>query len=308
MAGPISILTIVGPTAAGKTAYAIARALELQGEIISVDSRQVYRGFVIGTAQPTTEEQDLVRHHLINCLDPAEKITAGRYVQMIHKALADIVARGKTPILCGGTGLYVRALRLGLAELGAADPDLRERIAERIAREGAGQVYAAFAEVDPDYAATFHPNNIQRLSRALEILEVTGQPPSRAQGWRKERGYNDTPTVNIAGVGAVTFNLVGLERPRDELYRRIDRRVMAMMEAGWLEEVEGLLVGGISPEAHPMQGVGYRELVQVAQGELTLEEAAPLIRQRTRNFARRQLTWFRKEPVAWVGAGEATSP
>lgn len=304
MAGPISILTIVGPTASGKTAYAIARALELQGEIISVDSRQVYRGFVIGTAQPTKEEQALVRHHLVNCLDPTEKITAGRYVQLIHQAITAILGRGKTPILCGGTGLYIRALRLGLAELGAADPDLRERIAERIVREGAGQVYAAFAEIDPDYAATFHPHNIQRLSRALEILEVTGRPPSQAQVWHKEQGYNDTPTVNVARVGAVTFNLVGLARPREELYDRINRRVEAMLAAGWLEEVKGLLKSGVSRRAHPMQGVGYGELVQVAQGELTLEEAIPSIKQRTRRFARRQLTWFRKEPVAWTGAGE----
>jgi len=295
------ILTIVGPTASGKTAYAMQQAQEVGGEIVSVDSRQVYRGFVIGTAQPTKEEQALVRHHLVNCLDPGEKITAGRYVQMVYHTLADIVARGKTPILCGGTGLYVRALRLGLSELGEADPDLRERIATRIQHEGAEAVYAQFAEIDPDYAASFHPNNIQRLSRALEILEVTGRPPSQVQEWHKEQGYNDTPTVNIAGVGAVTFNLVGLERPRDELYGRIDRRVTAMIDQGWLQEVAGLLAAGVSPEAHPMQGVGYRELVQVAQGELTLEEAAPLIRQRTRNFARRQITWLRREPVEWVG-------
>ncbi|MCH7521708.1 MAG: tRNA (adenosine(37)-N6)-dimethylallyltransferase MiaA, partial [Candidatus Marinimicrobia bacterium] len=203
----LSILTIVGPTAAGKTAYAIGQALERGGEIISVDSRQVYRGFVIGTAQPTAEEQAQVRHHLINCLDPGEKITAGRYVELVHGALADIVARGKTPILCGGTGLYIRALRLGLAELGDADPNLRCRVAARIRREGAEAVYAEFAALDPDYAATFHPNNTRRLSRALEILEATGKPPSQVQGWRKgSGGYGETPIVTIEGLGEVSKN------------------------------------------------------------------------------------------------------
>ncbi len=298
------ILTIVGPTASGKTAYAIDRALELGGEIISVDSRQVYRDFVIGTGQPTTEELAQVPHHLVNFLDPAEKITAGRYAGLVYERIADIQARGRVSILCGGTGLYVRAIRLGLASLGDSDPEQRGKIMARIEEEGVEAAYAAFAEVDPDYAATFHPHNVQRLARALEILEATGQPPSRMRAWhRGEGGYTETPAITIEGSGEVTFELVGIERPREELYHRIDRRVLEMLERGWLEEVRQLLAAGIAPDAHPMQGVGYRQLVQVVEGKLALDEAVAIVQQRTRNFARRQLTWFRREPVRWISPG-----
>ncbi|UCH64132.1 MAG: tRNA (adenosine(37)-N6)-dimethylallyltransferase MiaA [Fidelibacterota bacterium] len=296
-----AILTIVGPTASGKTAYAIGRALELGGEIVSVDSRQVYRGFVIGTGQPTPEEQAQVPHHLVNILDPTEKITAGCYVGLVYERIADIKARGRVPILCGGTGLYVRAVRLGLASLGESDPELRGRIIARIEDEGTEAVYASFAEIDPEYAVAFHPHNVQRLARALEIMETTGQLPSKVRVWRRgEKGYTETPNITVEGAGEVTFELIGLERPREELYSRINRRVQEMIDRGWLGEVQQLLAAGISPEAHPMQGVGYRQLVQVVAGELTMDEAIPIVQQRTRNFARRQLTWFRKEPVRWV--------
>jgi len=305
-AGPSPILAVVGPTASGKTAYAIERAGDVDGEIISIDSRQIYRGFIIGTAQPTGEELAAVPHHLINTLDPGETITAGRYVELIHAAMADIVARGKVPILCGGTGLYVRALRLGLTgKAPAADPELRRKVAAQIEAEGAEAALAQLAEVDPAYAATIHPNNLQRLSRALEILEATGRPPSRSRDWETgpAAAVAGAGAVTIEGVGEVAFDLVGLEWPRDVLYERINRRVEAMIEAGWQAEVEGLLSSGVPGEAHPMQGVGYRELAAVAQGTMTLEEAVPIIQQRTRNFARRQMTWFRQEPVRWVEAG-----
>ena len=163
--------------------------------------------------------------------------------------------------------------------------------------------------MDPDYAATFHPNNTRRLSRALEILEATGKPPSQIQGWRKgSDGYRESPGVTIEGLGAVTFELVGIERPREELYRRINDRVTAMIDYGWLPEARGLLAAGIAPQTQPMQGVGYLELAQVVQGELKLDEAIPLIQQRTRQFARRQITWFKREPVRWIEAdGSADS-
>lgn len=299
------ILTIVGPTAVGKSAYAIKQAEKVDGEIVSVDSRQIYRGFIIGTGQPTTQEQARAPHHLINLLDPTEKITAGRYVRLVHTALAEIISRGKTPILCGGSGLYVRALRLGLAPMGESDPQLREEVMRRIQTEGPEKLLAELAEVDPQYAATLHPNNIPRLARALEIWEATGEPPSKLRQWQGEPGETAKPR-EIAGVGPVTFDLVGLQRPRGDLYVRIDRRVLAMIEAGWLAEVEGLLAGGLSPEAHPMQGIGYRELVQVVRGKMTIDDAIPVIQQSTRQFARRQLTWLRKEPVRWIEVGEVT--
>jgi len=297
----MKILTIVGPTASGKTAYAICRALELGGEIISVDSRQVYRDFIIGTGQPTPEEQEQVPHHLVNILDPGEKITAGRYASLVYERIGEINARSKVPILCGGTGLYIRAVRLGLAPLGESDLALRRKILARIESEGAEVVYAAFAEIDPDYAATFHPHNVQRLARALEILETTGQPPSQLQAWRKgAEGYGDIPAVSIEGVGEVIFELVGIEHSREALNARINRRVEDMIASGWLEEVQQLLEAGIPPEAYPMQGVGYCELAKVVAGTLPLEETVPVIQQRTRQFARRQFTWFRREPVRWI--------
>ena len=298
MTQPRAIVCIVGPTASGKTGLAIAKAQELGGEIVSIDSRQIYRGFTIGTSQPTADEQAAVPHHLVNVLDPDETITAGKYVRLVHAAMADIVGRGRQPLLCGGTGLYFRVLRLGLEEVGPVEPALRAKIEALIDAEGAEAAHRRLADIDPDYAATIHPHNRQRLVRALEIFELTGQSPGSRRNWQDRNGG---AAVTIEGVGEVTFELTGIERPRKALYRRIDLRVEAMLEAGWQDEVRGLLEAGVSPQAHPMQGIGYRELAQVERGELTLEEAVPVIQQRTRNFAKRQLTWLRKEPVTWVG-------
>ena len=300
MTSPRAVICIVGPTASGKTGLAIAKAQELGGEIVSIDSRQIYRGFAIGTSQPTVEDIAKVPHHLVNILDPGETITAGKYVRLVHTAMADIVGRGKEPILCGGTGLYFRVLRLGLQEVGPVDAAVRSKVEALIDAEGAEAAHKRLADIDPDYAATIHPNNRPRLVRALEILEATGQSPGRNRNWQDRSGGS---SVTIDGVGEVTFALAGIERPRKALYRRIDQRVLDMLEAGWQAEVRGLLEAGVPEEAHPMQGIGYRELVKVERGELTLEAALPLIQQRTRNFAKRQLTWLRKEPVTWVGAG-----
>ncbi|MFC1618490.1 tRNA (adenosine(37)-N6)-dimethylallyltransferase MiaA [Candidatus Neomarinimicrobiota bacterium] len=297
----LEILSIVGPTASGKTALAIEYALEMDGEIISVDSRQIYRGFVIGTGQPTSEEQKKVPHHLINTLDPAVRITAGHFTELAYQQMAEINGRGRTPILCGGTGLYLRAIRLGLAPLGKTDPALRAKITKRIAEEGADRLYAELAHIDPEYAATFHPHNLQRLTRAWEIIEATGSAPSQLQSWRhSEAGLENTPLITIPGVGSVTFKLVGIERPREDLYQRIDRRVEQMISQGWLEEVQELLESGIPANAPPIQSVGYKEMVQILRGELTLAAALPIIQQRTRQYARRQITWFRREPVHWI--------
>ncbi len=297
----LTIQIIVGPTASGKTALAIKRALAGNGEIISVDSRQVYKGFVIGTSQPTGDELARVPHHLVNILDPGERITAGQYVNLIQGKIAELAELGKAPVLCGGTGLYVRALRLGLSKSGAADPRVRAAILARVEQEGAAAVHAELARIDPATAGRIHPNNIQRLVRALEIYETTGRPPSELREWE---GDADEKTPAVPGVGAVQYELTGIKWPRDELYSRINERVSAMLEQGWVAEVEGLLQSGVSRSAHPMQGIGYRELASVVAGELPLDEAVPAIQQRTRNFARRQLTWFRKEPVEWIEAGE----
>jgi tRNA dimethylallyltransferase len=216
----LEILSIVGPTASGKTALAIKYALEMDGEIVSVDSRQIYRGFIIGTGQPTSEEQKKVPHHLINSLEPAVRITAGHYAELVHKSIAEIITRERIPILCGGTGLYLRAIRLGLAPLGKTDPLLRAKITKRITDEGADKLYAELVKIDPEYAATFHPHNLQRLTRAWEIIEATDSTPSQLQSWRQgEASMENTPLISIPEVGSVTFKLVGIDRPREDLYQ-----------------------------------------------------------------------------------------
>lgn len=297
----LEIQAIVGPTASGKTALAIERALDLAGEIISVDSRQIYRGFVIGTGQPTAKEQETVPHHLINMLDPTVRITAGHYAELVYEQIANIVNRGRVPILCGGTGLYLRSIRLGIAPTGKSDQLLREKIRKRITEEGADSLYAKLANIDPEYAATFHPHNLQRLTRAWEIIEATNSIPSQLQSWhRSGTSFNDTPLVTIPKVGEVTFKLAGIDRQREELYHRIDRRVEEMIDQGWEKEVRDLLESGVPATAPPLQSVGYKEMVQLLKGELSLETAIPQIQRRTRQYARRQITWFRREPVQWI--------
>ncbi len=293
-----SILTIVGPTASGKTAYAIKCAEEVGGEIISVDSRQIYRGFVIGTSQPTAHEQARVPHHLINILNPNEKIDAGQYIQRIHTAVVDIVNRHKVPILCGGTGLNIRTLRMGLDNTGHADEAVREEIRQRIDREGAEAVLQEFAAIDPDYAATIHPNNINRLMRAVEIYRVSGKPPSELHNWR-DSAEGDRP-VHIPGLGPVMIDMAGIAQSREVLYDRINQRTHLMIEQGWLEEVQALLDSGVTTDAHPMQGIGYRTLGRVIDGELDMDTAIATIQQETRQFAKRQVTWFKREPVRWI--------
>lgn len=293
-----AILTIVGPTASGKTAYAIECAEKVGGEIISVDSRQIYRGFVIGTSQPTADEQARVPHHLINILNPHEKIDAGQYVQRIHEAVLEIVRRQKVPILCGGSGLYIRTLRMGLDNTGHADEGVREQIRQQIEQIGAEAVLQQFATIDPDYAATIHPNNVNRLIRALEIYQVSGKAPSKLHNWL-DSAEGGRP-VDIPGLGPVRIDLVGIMQPREALYGRINQRTHLMIELGWLEEVQSLLDSGVTTDAHPMQGIGYRTLARVIQGELDLDTAITTIQQETRQFAKRQVTWFKREPVRWI--------
>lgn len=297
----LEIHSIVGPTASGKTTHAIGRALEVDGEIISVDSRQIYQGFIIGTGQPSAKEQEMVPHHLINSLDPSVRITAGHYAGLVYEKIAEIVKRGRIPILCGGTGLYIRAIRLGLAPTGRTDLELREKITKRIAKEGADNLYAELARIDPEYAATFHPHNLQRLTRAWEIIEATDSTPSQLQSWsRSGASYRNTPQIAIPEAGKVTFKLVGIDRQREDLNHRIDRRVEQMVDQGWEDEVRELLESGVPVTAPPLQSVGYKEMVQLLKEELTLEAAVAQIQRRTRQYARRQITWFRREPVEWI--------
>ena len=284
-----SILGLVGPTASGKSALALKAAQALQGEIVCMDSMQVYRGMDIGTAKPAPEEQALVPHHLLDIVEPGQPFSVAEYKERAGAALEGILSQGRLPLLCGGTGLYLRALSRGM-DFGSTPGDPAVRAGYFLLAQGKGNeaVHAILQEKDPLSAARLHPNNLRRVVRALEVLEVTGQPFSAQQMHKDSDGPYD-------------LRLFALSWPREMLYRRINERVAAMLEAGLLGEVRALLEAGVPTDAQSMQGLGYKELVPAAQGEMPLADAAELLSRRTRNYAKRQLTWFKADPrITWL--------
>jgi len=283
------LVVVVGPTASGKTELALALGERVGGEIVSADSVQMYRHFDVGTGKPTLEERARVKHHLIDVLEPLEPMDAGRFAERAELALADVRARGRVPIVCGGTFLWVRALLYGLVEAPPADPAVRARHRELAEREGRPALHARLAEVDPESARRLAPNDFVRVSRSLEVHELTGTPLSAIQerhGFRSARHR---------------ARLVGLRRTPAELDERIARRVRTMLEQGFVEEVEGLVERGYG-EARAMGSVGYRQIREAlaAGTETDREGLADSIRRATRVFARRQRTWLRREPVEWL--------
>ncbi|HEY3359605.1 MAG TPA: tRNA (adenosine(37)-N6)-dimethylallyltransferase MiaA [Polyangia bacterium] len=276
------VIAVVGPTASGKTDLAIAVAEALGGEIISVDSMQVYRGLDIGTAKPDAAARARVPHHLLDVAEPGEEFSAARFALVADAAAAAIAARGRAVIACGGTGLYLRAWLDGLFEAPAADPAIRARHREL----GPAEVAARLAAVDPAAAAAIQPNDLVRLSRALEVYEQTGVPITELRR-RAARGRR------------YRARIVGVDPPRAELYRRIDGRFAAMMAAGLVDEVRRV-IDRYGPQVRPLGALGYRQIRAHLLGELESAEAVRLAQRDTRHFARRQLTWFRAEPgVAW---------
>jgi tRNA dimethylallyltransferase len=300
------IIAIIGATGSGKSALAVEVARELRGEmggessgelggagILSVDSMQVYRGMDIGTAKPTTAERKEVRHHLIDVCEPTEQFTAARFVEMARGVIADKQAggqrdRGGTLIAVGGTPLYFKSLFGGMFEGPAADQEIRRRLAEREPAE----LHAALARVDPAAAARIHVNDAKRLIRALEVFEQTGRPISQLQvQWEAAPRYEAI--------------WIGLEWERQELNRRINARVKAMLEAGWMDEVKGLLGRFGELSATAAEATGYAELIAVARGRGTLADAAEQIKIATRQLARRQMKWFRRfAGVHWLNGQE----
>jgi tRNA dimethylallyltransferase len=277
------ILCLVGPTASGKTEVGIFLAEILGGEILSADARQVYRKLTIGTAKPTEAERARAAHHLLDIVDPEEAYDAGRFARDAARILAEIRSRGRLPIVVGGTGLYVRALVRGLDVEVGRSPEVRRRLQDRANREGSAALHGELASVDPESAASIHPNDEVRIIRALEIYETTGE--TRAAHFRKGagRGFDHL--------------LAGLDRPRPELFRRIDERFDRMMAEGLLDEVRSLLEEGLDPELPCFRSPGYRELLQHLRGDLPLAEAVDRAKRETRRFAKRQMTWFRSENV-----------
>ena len=288
MTDPI-LLAIVGPTASGKSALALFLAKEFSGEILACDSAQLYRGFDIGTAKPTPVERQQAPHHLLDILDPREPSTAGDYRERAVVVLGDLRARNRLPIITVGTGLYLRALLEGLADLPQRSEELRARLRASAAEHGPGHLHRMLQHLDPQAAQQIAAPDEQKLIRAIEICMLSGKPLSQ---------------VHQAGRTPLTgwrFLKIGLEPPREALYQRINARTDSMLRAGWLDEVRGLLVAGIPENAKPFDFIGYRELRAHLRGEITLDQARELIEQGTRQYAKRQRTWFRREAgVHWL--------
>jgi tRNA dimethylallyltransferase len=283
-----ALIVIVGPTAAGKTQLALRLCEELGGEVISADSRQIYKGMDIGTAKPTAEEKRRVPHHLVDLIEPDEEFTLVQYQEKAYEAIDDVLSRERLPFLVGGTGLYVKALVEGFSVPRVKPKMARRRALLKEARErGAEALHARLKEVDPTAAARIDPQNVRRVIRALEVYEATGQPISRLQ--RKE-----PPPYRILKMG--------LAMERKALYQCIDERVDRMMEKGLLEEVKGLVEKGYGYDLPAMSGLGYKQLGLYLRGEVDLAEAVRMIKSETRRFVRQQYKWFRldDETIKWI--------
>jgi len=285
---PDALVAIVGPTASGKTELAIALADRLDGEIVSADSVQIYRGFDLGSGKPTTEESARTRHHLVSAIDPLEPFDAARYAEAAGAAMRDISARGKRPIVAGGTFLWVKAILFGLAEAPPADGAIRARHRDEALREGRAALHTKLIGADPVLAARLHPNDIVRVSRGLEVYELTGRPLS---AWQGEHGFRDARH---------RAQLLAIRQEPAALTARIESRVEGWIAAGWIEEVRALLDRGYGG-ARAMGAVGYREVAAHLTGAIPREELAPIVVRATRVFARRQRTWLNHSPVRWLG-------
>lgn len=287
----IKLLAIVGSTASGKSALAVELANALDGEIVSCDSMQVYRRMNIGTAKPTVEEMGGVRHHLIDVVEPQDAFSVAEYVTCAESAVKEIYSRGKLPVFCGGTGLYLDSFLRGGFEDTATDPALRLSLFAYAEQNGAHALHERLAAVDPESAAAIHENNVKRVVRALEIYESTGVTKTEAD--RRSR-QKETP------YGAVVIGLRYAER--DILYERIDHRVDEMLSAGLLEETQSLLADGVfEKNSTAAQAIGYKELLGYLRGEQSLADATEELKRATRRYAKRQMTWFgAKNYVRWI--------
>jgi tRNA dimethylallyltransferase len=285
-----ALVAVVGPTASGKSALGLWLSERLGGEVIACDSTQLYRGFDVGTAKPSEAERHGVPHHLLDVLGPAEEATAGGYRQMALPVLEDLRRRGRLPVFTVGTGLYLRALLEGLADLPQRSEELRERLRASAAGHPPGHLHRVLRRLDRTAARKIAANDEQKLIRALEICILARKPLTEV---------HQTGRTPLHGWRALKL---GLTPPREALYERIHARTEEMLSRGWMEEVRSLLATGLPENVKPFDFIGYRELRSVVRGEMTLEAARVAIQQATRRYAKRQLTWFRKEPgIHWLG-------
>ena len=284
------IICIAGPTASGKTALAVELAKELNGEVVSCDSMQVYKRMDIGTAKPTEEEMQGIPHHMIDVAEPEEDFSVSRYCEMAAPIVDDIVARGKTAIIAGGTGLYMDSLIRGNAFAPFPSTGVRERLEAQADSEGMEFMLNWLRSVDPESAARLHLSDRKRIIRALEVYLETGQTITEHN--RKTQLIPPKYTPLWLGLDFAD---------RAELYRRIDRRVDMMLEMGLISEIQGLLASGIPPRCTAMQAIGYKEFVNALNGEETIAQAAEEVKKASRHYAKRQLTWFRRNPkLHWL--------
>jgi tRNA dimethylallyltransferase len=285
----IPLVVVTGPTASGKTALAVQIARRFPCEVISADSRQVYRYMDIGTAKATAEEQREVRHHLIDVVDPDEKFSVADFSEQAHARIKEIHQRGHLPLVVGGTGLYIRALTEGLLDLPGEDEALRQQLLAKEQQMGVGTLHRQLTQCDPELAQRLHPNDQTRIVRALEVFRLTGTPLSR---WQTEHGFREQPYRVLKFAMAMDRAL---------LYERINQRSVLMMDQGLLVETQQLLDRGYDPQLKSMRTIGYHQAVRYLQQELTREEAIADLQQETRRYAKRQLTWFRNDKsIIWV--------
>ena len=284
----LPLVAIVGPTASGKSALGVTLAERLGGEVVACDSTQLYRGFDIGTAKPTLSERRGIPHHLIDVLVPGDNATAGGYRQLALQVLEDLRRRGRLPVFTVGTGLYLRALLEGLADVPQRSEELRKHLRASVEEHSPGHLHRVLNRLDPEAAQKIMPADEQKLIRAVEVCLLARKPISEVhragraplEGWRVLK--------------------IGLIPPREQLNERIHARTNAMLDQGWMREVQALLESGMSADSKPFDSIGYRELRAVLRDEMTLQQAREAIQQATRRYAKRQLTWFRKEPgVLW---------
>ena len=287
---------ICGPTASGKTAFAIEVALAFSGEIVGADSMQIYRYMDVGTAKPTPEERSKVHHHMIDVADPDEPFDAEKYASSARRVIEGLHSGKHLPVVAGGTGLYIKALTQGLFTMPRIDSDIRKGLKAIAEQKGISALHDRLQRQDPASAARIHRNDVHRILRALEVYEHTGKPLSELQQIHR---FSDRP---------FRVNKIGLRMERERLYQRIDRRTDRMIDAGLLDEVRGLVERGYAPELKSMQSIGYRHMCDYLLGRITWEEAVRTLKRDTRRYAKRQMTWFRADPeIRWMDPEDLSS-
>jgi tRNA dimethylallyltransferase len=298
MSAERTVIFLVGPTAVGKSAVAFELVQSLGTELISADSRQVYRGMDIGTAKPTPAERARVTHHLLDVVEPDQPFSAGQFRVLASAVIEKLHQQGRIPIVIGGTGLYVKLLAYGVWQgppsATGADWDLRRRLRREEEIQGAGYLHHRLREIDPESAARIKPRDLSKIIRAIEVFEKTGRPLS---AFHREHRFQERPYRAV---------MIGLRRSRPDLYRRIEERVDRMMKEGLVEEVRGLLSKGYSPDLSSMQGLGYRQIIGYLKKRYDLTEAVRLLKRDTKRYAKRQMTWFNRDPsIQWIDLQEA---